>query len=1361
MTAQMPSSVLGPDGADVFVPLYSGLNDSPVALQAGQSIVWTFSRYVTPNAVSVITADRTLQLETPAQDGNWTVVLYSNAPGASTATAAYGKTYRLRNAGTTAATVSAARLGGVGPQAPVWNSTNIDRMVTQFGISGLTSTAVSATQLSTPLSASVVFSGATGLSFSAKPGATLPEGFQILSNGTLNVPVGESFTGGYARISLRVTDSRGFYADRTFGFYPSSVGAYTVAPSTVTDPAGADAFTILYDGNVDRRVTLQQNEAVSVTYPQFVNITRYAVVGYGDTKQSGTLSVETQQADGAWALVSNQTLVVQGTLSDGTPIIGLQTAGVNGTPVNVGRRFRFVNKTTGPLFLNELRIDSGPAYTPSFVTSGGPWEVNQTQVLGTSPGALSLQIATTKAYPLADNALTYALAPTSKALPANFGLSTSGLVVVPQGEAFTNGQIDFTVRATDSRGFYTDRAFTFFASSVLASSVSPATVTGPSGASVYAELYDARTDRTVSLQAGESVVVTYPQQVRLQQQSVFNIPTNQASLVVERPEVDGSWTAIERFTNGSYAGISVATQYRTSKIFRIRNTGSGPLVLAEYRLDAAAPLVPVWTTSTGPFAIGDANLVGQSGLTMPLAATKKSPASGALSYALVAGQSVPTGFSVDPNGTMTVPSAGDLPSGRVDLVVRVTDSLGFFADQSLTFIPDAAPRANTIPPASVTGPNGEDLRVALYDDRSDTSIVLTSGQSVIFTWDRFVKLGSPVKADVSSRPLNTTIYRIERLAQDGSWVTAGSYYFGNNGVATDGTAGSGADQYGRTFRIVYTGATQNTFQELRPDNGPGYGLTITTPTAQRNVDDVTISGVSPSSFNLQLAATTAHPASKSVSWTLRGVTPIAFSLSSGGIVTTPKGSDFPFGRVIVPVQGIDDRGYTRDADYPFVPASVRGNTVIPKSVTGPGGEDLFVSMYDGRLDTKFTLGAGQSITYTYDRFVQLGDYSTRIGMDTTTYAVEVPNQNGGWTPVVGVTNGSGPNYSLDYATSRVFRIRNTLATANTVYNAPLDGAVFFTPTITTSQAARTVAEDGIAGGNPAGFTLQLAATDNYPSAGTLTWSLYRPLPDGYTLSSEGLVTVPAGSAFSNGNVSVYARVTDSRGFTADGVFPFLPQAVRARTVAPLSVIGPNNTDLRISLYDGSTGTVLNTAPGDAITYTYDRFVTVADLTMSTPGFSYSGQYPYFDLMTPDQYGNWVVAGTFSLTSNGYQSDYIYPLFTTSKVFRIVAGRANGIGEFRLDGAPAYNLSIATSQGQRYVDEKGIVNASPAGNSLQLATSTSNPASKKVSWALTSVMPTGFTLSVDGLVTVPNGPDFPFGLVNMPVRATDDQGVDFR
>ncbi|MFC6049199.1 fibrinogen-like YCDxxxxGGGW domain-containing protein [Methylobacterium hispanicum] len=690
--------------------------------------------------------------------------------------------------------------------------------------------------------------------------------------------------------------------------------------------------------------------------------------------------------------------------------------------------------------------------------------------------------------------------------------------------------------------------------------------------------------------------------------------------------------------------------------------------------------------------------------------------------------------------------------------MRASDGLGFYADQTLTFIPSAAVRAQSVPPAAVSGPNGEDLRVALYDDRGDTAYTLAAGQAVTFTWDRWVQVADVVKASPAPRTPGV-LYAIETLAQDGSWRRIGSYAVPATGSISDTTAASGANRYGRTFRIVNTSGSPTAFSELRPDNGPGYGVSITTPTDQRLVDESTISGATKAGFDLQLAGKWSHPASKSLSWMLRGVTPIGFAVSGDGVVSVPRGSDFPFGRVIVPVQAVDDRGYTRDADYPFVPASVRAKGVIPQSVVGPNGEDLFVAMYDGRSDTTFTLGAGQSITYTFDRFVTVVDGTTAIQTHTAnTYVIEVPNQNGGWTVAVGVQNGSQNTYNADYAASKIFRIRNALTGSNLFYNAPLDGAANFRPQITTSTTGRVVDENGIRGASPAAFTLQLAATDNYPAGGRITWSAYNPLPEGVTLSADGLITVPPGTAFPSGNVTVYARATNSRGFAGDAAFPFRPDSVRAATVSPVSVVGPGEKDLRIGLYDNAVNNyVADLATDHAVVYTYDRFVRVENFTQSTGGYATNTNYPNVELQVPNQFGGWSSAGYFYYNSSTAFGDYLNPNLTTSKVFRVVTRRPMSVAEFRLDGAPSYGLTIATSQAARTVNGAGIIGANPAGTSLQLAASTSNPAVKSVRWTLTGVMPTGFTLSESGLATVPTGPEFPFGVVNMPVRALDDQG----
>lgn len=1361
MSSIFPSSVTGPDGADVFVPLYSGLNDTPVALPAGQSIVWTFPRYVTPNyaAIYVVTGNvGALVLETPAQDGRWTNVHYANAPGATTAAAAYGRTYRLRNTSAAAVQVHAARLGGIGAQAPLWVTSNSHPIqVSQTAVNGQTLVQGPSGQLAFALSATKVFSGATGLAYAAAPGAELPAGFEILADGTMRVPLGENFTGGLATIPVRVTDTRGFYANRSFQFHPASVPAKSLAPSSVSDPAGADVFTVLYDGLYDRTVALAPGESVGVVFPQYVNVTSYAAVGWRSTGGAGNLTLEAELADGSWSHVSTHNFYVAGSNASGV-VYGLQNSSMAEAPRNVGRRFRFVNRTSATVTLTELRIDAGPAYTPTFVTGAGPWEVNQTEVRGVSPSALSFQIATKKAYAPSGDVLTYALSPTSGALPANFGLSSSGLVVVPQGESFTHGSVPFQVRATDSRGFYADQNLEFYPASVRANTIVPASVTAPDGSSAYAVLYDGRSDVSLTLAAGESVLVTYPQYVNIGQTAARNIVAGTYSLMLEKQLVDGNWQYVESVTNGTPNGPVAAPTSRISKTFRLRNSGTGPVEIREYRLDAAPVLAPVWATGTGPFAVGDESIAGQPGLSMPLAAEKKSPAPGALTYSLVPGQTVPDGFELDPAGVITVPSADLMPSGRVDLAVRVTDALGLFADQTLVFVPGAAVRANTLPPVSVLGPNGEDLRVALYDDRSDTVVDLEQGEAAVFTWDRWVQIGQPVQTTYEPYLGGRTIFAIETLHQDGTWRQIGTRVVNTNGVVSDGTAGVGADRYGRTFRIVNTSGRRLTFAELRPDAGPGYGVTIATSQAQRLVDDAGIAGVSPAGFDLRLAATSAHPASTGMSWTLRGVTPIAFTLTADGRINVPKGSDFPFGRVTVPVQVVDDRGFTRDADYPFVPASVPARTIVPQSVVGPNGEDLFVAMYDGRTDTSFLLAKDQSITYTFDRFVSVADFKTRISAaGGNTYVIEAPNQNGVWNTVATVQNNAQTQYDVDYATSKIFRLRNTLGGSNRFYNAPLDGGVYYTPTITTPTVGRIVDETGIQGASPAGFALQLAATDNYPAAGRLTWSLNEPLPEGFGLSGDGLITVAAGTAFPVGNVYVNAKVTDSRGFAADAVFPFRPDAVRAQSVAPVSVVGPSQQDLRVGLYDGSTGFVVTLNQDQAVTYTYDRYVTVADFEATVSSSrSWSGT-PHFQLQVPSQSGGWKSAATAGFNQAGNYVNAYDPLSATAKTFRLVAIRAITLNEFRLDGAPSYGLRVATNQIQRTVGESGIVGANPAGNTLRLETTTDNPVSKSVRWSLTKVMPTGFTLSEDGLITVPDGPDFPFGYVNMAVRATDDIG----
>ena len=1363
MTAQLPSSVTAPDGSDVFVALYSGLNDKVVPVATGQYITYTFPRYVSPTGTSAfvgLSSNPAVVLETPAQDGSWATVLSASmaspSPVGQSAATAYGKVYRLRNTVAATQNLNSARLGGVPALAPVWNTPS--SASTYYGVNQTTITytgtsAVVGSGLKLPLSATMQASGGTGLSYAPVPGTTLPTGFSLTSDGQLTVPAGESFPGALPALPIRVVDTKGFYNDRTFVFYPNYGPAAVTLPASVTAPDGSDAFTILYDGNADRTVSIAPGQSVAWTYPSYVSVANPAAA-VSQTSGNASLVLENFKADGTWAQI--ETYSVSGTTINRT------SAGTN--YANVGRQWRLRNSgATGSAVLAEFRIDGSAAQTPTITTATGPWEVTQTQVTGATPAALSLQLAANKTYSGSTSAFTWSVAPTSLALPANFGLSSSGLFVVPQGEQFGFGFVSLTARGTDSRGFYTDKLISFFPTSVRASTVVPATVVDPDGNDVYSILYDGATDRSVTLAAGAAVTYTFPQFVNLQTASANTFPTNSpVTLVLERQLQDGSWTIVEGKNSGAAVALqSAVPANNVSKVYRLRNPSTSAQSFAEYRLDGSVARIPAWSTPNAPYFVsegvvsttsGGAAAAGTSGLTLQVGAVSQSSAT-ALVYSQVPGTTLPSGYSVSSTGLVTVGPASQMQTGRVDVAVRATDGHGLYADRTFTFVPTGTPRANTIPPVAVTGPGGENLLPVLYDGRNDTSFRLAVGQSVTYQWDRFVQIAADVAYNVGTPP-NGIVYALEAPQQDGSWKLIGAL---NYSSGYNSTVPSGADQYVNAVRIRNTGTAALAANELRIDAAPSYGVTIATSTSTRTVDTA-IGGANPASLSMLLAATGAHPKTSGMSWSLTSAMPIGFTIGVDGTVTVPAGTDFPFGFVQMPVQAQDDLGFAAIATYGFKPAGVAARGVTPVSVRGPSNEDLFRPMYDGVMSTNVALSPNQSITYTFDRFVTLSAIANQsISLGSSDLYIETPAQNGGWSLAMRLVNGAVTGPLTDVATSKIFRVRNNGSVAVTVNDFPLDGAAYLGPTITTSIAPRTVDASTIVGASPAGLSLQLAATDNYIGAGTLSWSLQGTVPQGFSLTSDGVLTVPAGPDFAYGYMTPAVRVTDQGGFYKDATLVFAPQSAAAKTVPPVSVLGPDGSDLFPALYDGQSNLV-GLANNASITYTYDRYVSVSDLLVTMNGYQAADSNYSLVLEVPALNGGWATAGFLSRYNNGanWSGGISNAVYAVSKTFRFrnTQGVTNSFTELRLDNPANYGLTLTQSTSVRTVDQNGISGVTPAGFSLHLGANSGYPGSTVRNWVLTGAMPTGFTLSPDGLITVPAGADFPFGYVAFPAKVTD-------
>ena len=1364
MTQVLPSAVTGPDGADAFIGLYSGLNDRTVNVAAGQSITWTFPRYVTPSAASAFTgpgSNPALVLETPAQDGTWTTVFAVNSaalsPAANTAVSAYGKTYRLRNTVGTTQAVTSARLGGVTTLAPTWQTaTGGFYQVTQTAISyvnGNTSVAAGS-GLKLALAATTPSISGTTVSYAAAPGTTLPSGFSLTSDGQLTVPAGESFSGAVPAVSVRATDTRGFYADRTFTFYPNYTAAAALLPSSVTAPDGSDAFTILYDGLVDRSVSLAPGQSIAYAFPSYVSVTS-ASFAVSNGTGTASLSLENQKADGTWASI--ETWSVSGAT--------ISRAGVGTFPAYVGRQWRLRNYgSTGTAVLAEFRLDGAAAQTPTINTSAGPWEVTQSQVSGASPAALSLQLAATKAYSGSTTTFTWSIAPSSLALPANFGLSSSGLFVVPQGEQFGFGYVQATARATDSRGFYVDKAIGFYPTSPRAAGVAPTSVVDAAGNDVYAVLYDGSFNQAVSIAAGASVTYTFPQYVNLQTTSTTPFTNGSpGSLVLQRQLQDGSWSNLEVKNNNTVVSLQTTTpSNNVSKIYRLLNLGTSALAVSEYRIDASIVRTPAWSTANAPYFASETTLsttsggsaaTATSGLNLQVAAASQSSSS-AIVYSQVPGTTLPSGYAIASNGVVSVAPASQMQTGRVDVAVRATDGHGLYADRTFTFVPSGAPRANSLPPVAVTGPGGENLLPVLYDGRSDTAFQMAANQSITYTWDRYVQIASDAFYAVTGFANGANIYTLETQQQDGTWKAIGSLGY-NNGYVSSVPAG--ADQYVRTVRIRNGGANTISYAEVRLDGAPSYGVTVGTSTSTRTVD-TSIGGTSPASLSMQLTASGAHPRSSSTTWSLTSTLPIGFTLSSDGVATVPAGTDFPFGFVQMPVQAQDNLGFAGIATFGFKATGVAARGVTPVSVKGPSNEDLFRSMYDGLAGTNISLSTNQSITYTFDRFVTLSSIANQsIGSAAYDLWIETPAQNGAWNLAMRIANGTINGPTVDVATSKIFRIRNNSNSVVAVNDFPLDGAAYLGPTITTSTSVRTVDASTIVGASPAGLNLQLAATDNYAGAGTLTWSLQGTVPPGVSITSDGVLTVPAGPDFPYGYLTPTVRVTDQGGFYKEATVPFLSQAVAAKTVTPVSVVGPDGSDLLPTLYDGQSNNIV-LANGASVTYTYDRYVSVTDLSVALSGYVVADANYYLYLEVPNQNGGWTAGGNITRYNNGSNSagGITSPSYAVSKTFRLrnANGTSTVLSELRLDNPGSYGLTLTQSTSTRTVDQSGISGASPAGFSLQLGANSGYPGSTVRNWTSTGTLPTGFTFSSDGLITVPAGNDFPFGYVAVPAKVTD-------
>jgi hypothetical protein len=442
---------------------------------------------------------------------------------------------------------------------------------------------------------------------------------------------------------------------------------------------------------------------------------------------------------------------------------------------------------------------------------------------------------------------------------------------------------------------------------------------------------------------------------------------------------------------------------------------------------------------------------------------------------------------------------------------------------------------------------------------------------------------------------------------------------------------------------------------------------------------------------------------------------------------------------------------------------VRANTLSPTSIVDGAGNSLLVSLYDDDASNSATvattLGAGQVVTWTYPQWVNVAaDPSVSASTASTTLYLERQLQDGSWqiaesramaTGLVSA-NARGVQYP-----SKVWRLRNGGSTAVPLTEWRLDAAASYAPVLTTSLAARYVTPSIIVDANggttastgTSGLSLQLAGTVGSPGGGSLAyaWAAGFTPPDGFGLTSTGLLSVPARESMPTGQPLLSIAMTDPRGYAATRVVPFVADTVRASTrltPAVAKVVGPDGGDVFNGLVDGSNATVSTLQPNQTVTWTFDRYVAVgAAATTSVSASSWQ-------LEIPAQAGGWAAVETSTGLSAGTRASKVYRLRNTG-------ASAITVGEYNIDGATQGGVPTAGNYGQSgtsyllpsydgtaYATKIQAVSADPYYNQLTFSSGT---------------LPAGVTLDSAGNVTLAAGLNIPTEGIQLGLTLTNGLG----